>query len=243
MPELPEVEILVRQLAPRLRGAVIRRLEVRDAKLGLPVSLVGRKILRVRRRGKFIIFNLDDGRHLLAHLRMTGWFEFRKPARYRAAIATDRATIYFEDSRRFGVLMAVTSKELDDMLRWLGPEPLAKGFDLSRLSQTSRVVKVALLDQSLVAGLGNIYASESLWRARINPRRKANRLRAGEVQRLQHSIIAALRKAVAYGPRIFAVQQFNVYERAGKLCRRCGTKIRRIVQGQRSTYFCPDCQR
>src|SRR2546422_2947075 len=117
MPELPEVELLLRQLAPRLRGGVIRRLEVRDAKLCLPVSPVGRKITRVWRRGKFIIFNLDDGRHLLAHLRMTGWFEFRKPARYRAAIATDRATIYFEDSRRFGVFVAVTSTEMDDILR------------------------------------------------------------------------------------------------------------------------------
>lgn len=242
MPELPEVEILVRQLSPRLRGARIRRMEVRDSKLHLP-ALRGCKILRVWRRGKFIVFNLDDGRHLLVHLRMTGWFEFRKPARYRAALLTDRGAAYFEDSRRFGVLIAVTRNKLHALLQRLGPEPLQKGFDLNRLKHTARPVKVALLDQRIVAGVGNIYASESLWRARIDPRRPGSRLSEAELLRLRRGVVASMRKAIAYGPRIFAVQRFNVYERAGKACRRCGARICRFVQAQRSTYYCPRCQR
>jgi formamidopyrimidine-DNA glycosylase len=243
MPELPEVEIQVRQLARRIRGARIRSLRVRDSKLRLPASLVGRRIRRVWRRGKFIIFDLDDGRHLVAHLRMTGWFEFREPARYRAAIVTNRSTAYFTDSRRFGVLQAVSARELAAILRPLGPEPLENGCDASRLTRTGRAVKVALLDQHLLAGIGNIYASESLWRARIHPRRRANRLDAMELRRLRRGIVTALRKGIAYGPRIFEVQQFAVYDRVGRPCRRCGALIRRIVQAQRSTFFCPSCQR
>src|SRR5213593_1716721 len=110
MPELPEVEIQVRQLARRLRGAVIRRVEVRDPKLRLPRTLARRVIERIWRRGKYIVFDFDDGRHLLAHLRMTGWFEFDPPAQYRVAIVTSRATVYFTDNRRLGVLRIISSR-------------------------------------------------------------------------------------------------------------------------------------
>jgi len=241
MPELPEVEIQTRQLARRLRGAKILALELPDAKLRLPLSIVGRTIQLVWRRGKFIIFDLDDGRHLLAHLRMTGWFEFDRPQHYRAAILTDKVAVYFEDSRRFGILTAVSARKLMAVLKPLGPEPLPDG-DLDGLSKTTRAVKVALLDQRLVAGIGNIYASESLWRAGIHPRRQANRLDAAEQRRLRRGIVTALRKGITYGPRIFELQRFAVYDRAGDPCRRCGTRIRRIVQAQRSTFFCPVCQ-
>jgi formamidopyrimidine-DNA glycosylase len=128
------------------------------------------------------------------------------------------------------------------ILRPLGPEPLENGCDVNRLKHTGRAVKIALLDQRLVAGIGNIYASESLWRARIHPRRRANRLDAAEQRRLRRGIVTALRKGIAYGPRIFEMQQFAVYDRAGRPCRRCGALIRRIVQAQRSTFFCPRCQ-
>jgi formamidopyrimidine-DNA glycosylase len=243
MPELPEVEIQARQLARQWRGAKIRSVRVCDPKLRLPGSLVGRRIQRVWRRGKFIIVDLDNGRHLLVHLRMTGWFEFREPPRYRAAIVAGKSTAYFTDSRRFGVLCLVSARELVTILRPLGPEPLANGCDLSRLTRTGRAVKVALLDQHLLAGIGNIYASESLWRARIHPRRRANRLGALELRRLRRGIVAALRKGIAYGPHIFDVQQFAVYDRAGQPCQRCSTMIRRIAQAQRSTFLCPRCQR
>jgi formamidopyrimidine-DNA glycosylase len=243
MPELPEVQILVNQLGPHLEGKRIQAVEVCDAKIKLRHDVAGRKILRVWRRGKNIIFDLSGGLHLLVHLRMTGWFEFTQPKRYRVAIRTGKGTAYFEDGRRFGVMQAVTTEELRRTLAALGPDPIADGCDLSRLRKTSRSVKVALLDQSLVAGVGNIYASESLWRARINPKRRADRLRPEEVHALERGIVTSLRKAIKYGPRIFEVQQFAVYERAGKPCRRCGTTIRRIVQAQRSTYFCAKCQR
>jgi formamidopyrimidine-DNA glycosylase len=241
MPELPEVEIQVRLLRRQLRGAQIRAVRVRDRKLRFPSSLVGRRIERVLRRGKFIVFDLDNGRHLLAHLRMTGWFEFEEPVRYRVAIVTNRVTAFFSDDRRFGVLKEVSSRELAGVLDALGPDALLAG-DLSGLRRTNRAVKVALLDQRLLAGIGNIYASESLWRAGIHPRRRADRLSTTELRRLRKGIVAALRRGIGYGPRIFEVQQFSVYDRAGKTCLRCGTVVRRFVQAQRSTFFCPGCQ-
>lgn len=237
MPELPEVEILSRQLRARLAGRVISRVEVRDRTLRLPGNLAGQRIVAVSRRGKNIIVALDDGRHLLVHLRMTGWFEFAPPKRYRLALHAGDVSAYFEDGRRLGVVEVGSPARLDR----LGPEPLARGFQLQPFT-TKRPVKVALLDQSLLAGVGNIYASESLWRARLDPRRPARRLDAGELKRLERGLVTALRKAVGYGPRIFEVQRFNVYDRVGRPCRRCGTPIRRIVQAQRSTFFCPRCQ-
>ena len=243
MPELPEVQILVNQLAPRLQGARIRAVDVRDSKIKLDQSIIGRRILGVRRCGKNIVFDLSGGLHLLVHLRMTGWFEFNEPKRYRVAIRTRKGTTYFVDDRRFGTMEIVTTAELERILELLGPDPLADGCDLSRLRKTSRPIKVALLDQQLVAGVGNIYASESLWRARINPRRRADRLEPAEVRALGRGIVRSMRKAIQYGPRIFEVQRFSVYDRGGNPCRRCGVGIRRIVQAQRSTYFCPQCQR
>lgn len=238
MPELPEVQILVNQLAARLTGARIRAVEVRDPKIKLARDLTGRRIQCVWRRGKFIIFDLSGDRHLLVHLRMTGWFKFAEPKRYRVAIRTGKGTTYFEDDRRFGVMEVVTARRLAKILGALGPEPF-EHFDL----RTTRPVKIALLDQRLVAGVGNIYASESLWQARINPRRRANRLAASELRALRQGIVKAMRKAIAYGPHIFEVQKFAVYELEGKPCRRCGTAIQRFVQAGRSTYWCPNCQR
>jgi len=242
MPELPEVEILVRQLARRLRGARIHSIEVCDSKIRLTRTIVTRRIQRVRRRGKYIVFDLAGGLHLLVHLRMTGWFEFIEPKRYRVAIRTERGPVYFDDGRRLGVMQVLTRPQLQQVLSVLGPDPLVDGYDLSRLVRTSRAVKVALLDQHLVAGIGNIYASESLWRARINPRRRTDRLRPAELRALRHGIVTSMRKAIGYGPRIFELQKFAVYDREGERCRRCETRIRRIVQAQRSTYFCPKCQ-
>jgi formamidopyrimidine-DNA glycosylase len=243
MPELPEVQIVVNQLVTRLERAQIRAIEIRDPKIKLAGDLVGRRIRRIRRRGKNIVVDLSGGLHLLVHLRMTGWFEFYQPKRYRAAIYTTRGTAYFEDARRLGMMRVVTTAQLEHALERLGPDPLLDGCELSGLRATSRPVKVALLDQRLVAGVGNIYASESLWRARINPRRRSDSLRSEELRGLGRGIVASLRRAIAHGPRIFEAQQFAVYGRKGRPCRRCGTMIRRMVQSQRSTYYCPHCQR
>jgi formamidopyrimidine-DNA glycosylase len=243
MPELPEVQILVEQLASRLERARVRGVVIRDPKIKLRQDIAGRQILRIRRYGKQIIFDLSGSIHLLIHLRMTGWIEFDEPKRYRAAIQTGKGTAYFADGRRFGVMQVVTPLELEAVLKPLGPDPLLDGCDLSRLQRTSRPVKVALLDQQLVAGVGNIYASESLWRSQINPKRRADQLPPAAVRALGRGIITSMRKAIQYGPRIFEIQRFAVYGREGKPCRRCGATIRRIVQAQRSTYFCPQCQR
>jgi formamidopyrimidine-DNA glycosylase len=241
MPELPEVEIMTRQLRRWLAGRRISSVEVRDPKIQLNGHLTGRRIRGIRRRAKFIIFDLTGDRHLLVHLRMTGWFEFVEPPRYRLALRAGKVGAYFTDSRRFGVVELLTPTELHARLAGLGPEPFAG--TLERLRQTRRAIKVALLDQSLVAGVGNIYASEALWRARIHPRRAAHRLTDRDLERLQQRLVAALRKGIAYGPRIFAVQKFYAYARTGQPCARCRTPIRQIVQAQRSTFFCPHCQR
>jgi formamidopyrimidine-DNA glycosylase len=240
MPELPEVEIQVRALRRRLRGQRITGVESRDPKIRLPADLRGVRIREVTRHGKQILFHLADGRYLLAHLRMTGWFEFREPARWRVAIRTARATAFLEDSRRFGTLTVARSLA---SLAELGPDALDGGGDWRRLQQTRRAIKVALLDQSRVAGVGNIYACESLWRARIDPRRPAQRLTAAEWRRLRRALAATLRQAIRYGARIFQAQRFAVYDRAGQPCRRCGAPIRRFAQAQRTTFWCAVCQR
>jgi formamidopyrimidine-DNA glycosylase len=241
MPELPEVEIMVRQLRPRFCGRMIRRVEIHDPKIRLNGHLKGCRIKAIRRRAKLIIFDLSNDRHLLVHLRMTGWFEFSQPKKYRLALHAGTSSAYFADSRRFGMVELLAPAELAERLGRLGPEPFAS--DLATLKRTTRPVKVALLDQSLIAGIGNIYACESLWRARLNPRRRADRLRREELRRLRRGVVSALRKGINYGPRIFEVQEFYVYDRAGQPCRRCGALIRRFVQAQRSTFFCPVCQR
>ncbi|MDE3099311.1 MAG: bifunctional DNA-formamidopyrimidine glycosylase/DNA-(apurinic or apyrimidinic site) lyase [Verrucomicrobiota bacterium] len=243
MPELPEVEICARQLSSRLGGKLIRQVEVRDRKLRLPSDLMGRKVTEICRRGKFISLRLDDGRRILIHLGMTGWFEFTPPPRYRLAISTDDGTAYFEDPRLFGEVRVVSAKQEETILAKLGPEPLSPGFDLACLQHTRRPVKVALLDQRLIAGIGNMYAVEALWHAHINPKRPANRLNEDELRRLKRSILRVLQKAIAYGPEIYEVQTFKVYDRKGKPCYRCRTPIQRIVLGGRGTYFCPGCQR
>jgi formamidopyrimidine-DNA glycosylase len=242
MPELPEVEILAGGLARRLRQARIVRVESRDSKITLPKFLAGQRIRRVWRRGKFIVCDLSGGQHLLTHLRMTGWLEFDQPSRYRCAIHTNKGAIYFEDLRRFGQMRVVSDAQLRKTLGILGPEPLERGFNLGALRTTSRAVKAALLDQRIVAGLGNIYANEALWRARIDPRRAADRLSAAALRRLRRGIVEVLRRAVGHGRRIFEAQRFAVYERAGRPCRRCRTPIRRVRLAQRGTYFCPACQ-
>ena len=242
MPELPEVEICMRELSRRLRGKTILAIEVRDDRIKLSRTLVGQKILEISRRGKFIIFRLADDRRILVHLGMTGWFEFTAPPGFRMAIITEDGSAYFEDPRRFGKVHAVSAAQQQAILAKLGTEPLAPGFNLSALNKTKRPIKIALLDQRLIAGLGNIYTSESLWRAGIDPRRRADQLREDEWRRLRGSISAVLRKAIAFGPRIYELQKFAVYDREDKPCRRCHTPIRRILLGGRSTYFCPRCQ-
>jgi formamidopyrimidine-DNA glycosylase len=246
MPELPEVEVLVRSVRRQLNGAVIRSVSVADKKLALPPRLAGQKILRVWRRAKFLVMDLSGGGHLLAHMRMTGWIEFQETPAYRVKLVTDRGAAYFTDRRRLGFMKVLSANELKREWKRLGPEPLDSNWNLDALGNTSRPVKVALMDQQIAAGVGNIYASESLWRAMIRPERSSDRLSPRECQELTGCVRDVLKKAIRLGERIFEDDSLlAVYGREGQPCRRrgCAGKIRRIVQAGRSTYFCPVCQR
>jgi formamidopyrimidine-DNA glycosylase len=295
MPELPEVETIVRRLEPRLRGRTVVRADVRRPNVvrGSPGRLEravrGATIESVARRGKFLVFRLADGRVWWSHLRMTGQWRVDRPVRHgrRADVlrggrirenapATDDAPyvravfdlddgsrLSFVDVRTLGEMEVVSARQWARREAAMGPEPLDEGFTpevlADRLAGSRRQVKEFLLDQTKVAGLGNIYASEALWRARISPRRRAHHVGPVRAGRLHHAIVEVLSAAVRAAGTTFgetsqdyvdsegvpgSFQDFlDVYDREGEPCRRCRTPIRRIVQGQRSTYYCPTCQR
>lgn len=263
MPELPEVETFVRGLQPAV-GRTIEGADVLDPKLALrPSGLVGRKIDSIERRGKHIVFALDDGERLIVHLRMSGRLRLERSreeipyTRLALRLAREQA-IYFVDPRRLGTAR-VCRDELDEDL---GVEPLSAEFTRERLAALiagrRTPIKPLLMNQRRIAGLGNIYAAEALWRAEIDPRRPSSELAEAEVTALHRSIVAVLTEAVGslgttlgssvsdYRPTAAAVGEFRnrlrVYGRAGEACERCGETIERTVQQGRSTCFCPKCQ-
>ena len=281
MPELPEVEILARHLRPLLRGRTIQSVVVRRPRVLAPTSpacfkkqLRGARFLDLTRRGKYLLFEMHAKQPrgkfvLLGHLGMTGrMFLARKnaPLPKHAAVMLDLGArnFIYDDTRYFGRLTLDTTP-----VAALGPEPLGESFTpelLARALKRSRQpVKVKLLDQSLVAGIGNIYASESLFRAGISPRRAANRLTGAQVEQLWRAIREVLTAAIEWGSTVplnfssresdglfyygsavgevdFHTEQLRVYDRNGQPCCNCNTPVRRIVQAARSTFFCPHCQ-
>jgi formamidopyrimidine-DNA glycosylase len=282
VPELPEVEILVRHLRPALRGKTIRAIEVRRPRVLRPTSvrtfkrvLQGARFLDLTRRGKYLLFKIRlreqcKPRLLVGHLGMTGrmyLLECDKPLPRHAAVVFQLSAhqFVFEDTRYFGRLTLETAG-----LEALGPEPLSAGFALKpfmeALARSAQHIKVKLLDQSVVAGIGNIYASEALFRAQISPRLAARRLDQHQVKGLRGAIRETLNRAITFGStvpldyaglngrdRLFYYgaspeaaaryqERLRVYDREGLPCFRCGTPIRRIVQAARSTFFCPVCQ-
>jgi formamidopyrimidine-DNA glycosylase len=271
VPELPEVETTRRGLAPCVRGRRIRTLKVYERRLrwpvaaGLPAKLAGRRILSTGRRGKYLLLKLDAGA-LIVHLGMSGNLRLvrsdtpRVPHDHFDLVLDSGVALRFNDPRRFGSLLYVRGDPLAHrLLAHLGPEPLGRGFDagyLWRITRGRRVaVKQLLMNSRLVVGVGNIYASEALFRARIRPQRAARSLTRSEVARLVRAVRAVLRSAIRAGgttlrdylkadgsPGYFR-QRLYVYERGGKPCRRCGRPVRAITQGQRSTYYCPGCQK
>jgi formamidopyrimidine-DNA glycosylase len=273
VPELPEVEAVRRMLARATRGARIDRVELRRPDLRRPFPpdfvsrLTGHTIQSIGRRGKYLLATLSSGETLLVHLGMSGAFRAERPrASSRRAAAShphdhvvialsSGVVVTFNDPRRFGLMDLIRANEEHDALRGMGPEPLEDAFDalvLARACAGKRVaLKVLLLDQRLVAGVGNIYASEALHLAGLSPRRRASTIatRSGAPREraftLAAAIKAVLRKAVAANARAYESGRFRVYEREGAPCprRRCGGTIRRITQAGRSTYFCPICQR
>jgi formamidopyrimidine-DNA glycosylase len=276
MPELPEVETVRRMLAAAIPGRRVERASVsrhrlRTASLAsLPRALAGRTFATPRRTGKFLLLDLEGGDTLLSHLGMSGrWLFWPKSRRPDASLGhvhlrvefADGATLWYQDIRRFGMLRVLPTARLsgDASLRILGPDPLAEPRDGDALSAAARgartSIKVWLLDQRRIAGLGNIYASEVLFRARVDPRRRAGALAADEWRRVAAEIPAVLEESIARMGTTFSTyrtiwnepgrygEELLVYDREGEPCRACGTPVRRIVQGGRATYLCPACQR
>lgn len=282
MPELPEVEVLVRHLAPRIKGKTIRAVEVRRARTIAPSSerqmrkaLLGTTFNTLTRRGKYLLFNLRKAGtaepiKLIGHLGMTGRIylvpkDAQLPKHAPVVFELEDCRMIFEDTRYFGK-MTLDPAPLDK----LGPEPMGTEFTADYLALAVRdsrqPIKVRLMDQALVAGIGNIYASEALFQAGISPRIPANKLTRIQISRLRQAIQKVLAKAIKlgsssdldfagagerdglfyYGGKGDSVnpkaERFLVYDRHGEPCRKCGTPIERIVQAARSTYYCPECQ-
>lgn len=276
MPELPEVETVRRMLAKQVPGrriaaATVSRHRLRAQSLApLPRLLKGRAFAPPRRTGKFLFLDLDDGQTLLSHLGMSGRWLFApagKPldpsmAHVHLRIKfVDSCELWYQDTRRFGMLRIVPLATLaqDPSVRRLGPDPLADpptGDSLQASARHSRVaVKTFLLDQSKLAGIGNIYASEILFGSRVDPRRLAGTLTCGEWGRIAPEITRVLQAAVARMGTTFSTyrtlwnepgqygEQLLVYDRAGAPCRSCEEPVKRFVQGGRATFWCPRCQR
>lgn len=274
MPELPEVEALRRQVRPALRNRRIESVEVLKPRLVRPdtagtfsETVLGAKILELERTGKFLLFRLQSPKRgvftLTVHLGMTGHLlvapgEGPVPKHAAVVLGLDKGRLIFDDPRQFG-RMTVIPRALPE----LGPEPLGDTFTVEHLAGalagSKQAVKVRLLDQSLIAGIGNIYASEALHLAGISPRRVSGEVTKTEVKRLRESIRSVLERAIdanlaaiqagdsAYYRESTGTEQssprFNVYDRDGEPCQRCKTGVVRLVQAGRSSYFCPGCQR
>jgi formamidopyrimidine-DNA glycosylase len=273
MPELPEVETLRRGLAARIVGRRLGRVEVRDARLrsratpaALRASLQGRTVRAVERRAKYLLVHLSGRQVLVVHLGMSGQLVLADPAaplqpHTHVRIGVGGAgELRYTDPRRFGMLFVVPRSRLAAHPRFanLGPEPLATDFSAGYLLERSRRVrkpiKNFLMDAAVVVGVGNIYACEALYRARIHPTTPAGRLSAERWHRLRRAVRAVLQAALraggttlkdfrdaAGGSGMFQ-HRLDVYDRSGHPCRRCRRTIRRIVQAGRSTYYCPGCQ-
>ena len=279
MPELPEVETVCRGLASRLEGRRLARVTVRRGDLRRPLPadfaarLIGHRVARVGRRGKYILIHLETGTVLIAHLGMSGRMVVHDPDRQvppldphdHVVFETDAgAEIRFNDQRRFGLMTLADAGALEahPLLAALGPEPLGNDFNgpalAAALAGRRTPIKAALLDQHTVAGVGNIYACEALFRAGLSPKRLARTVQGGRAERLAASIQAVLREAIAAGGSslrnyVQTSGELGYFQHAwqvyahdpGAPCPRAGClgRIRRIVQSNRSTFYCPRCQR
>lgn len=269
MPELPEVQTILDALLPLVQEQPIRGVSVLwpgvidRPPLDVFVDWMrGRRVVSADRRGKYMLFELDDGRVLVMHLRMTG--EMRVEAADMPFHKHDRLAFHlangqdwrFKDMRKFG--RAYLVEDAEEVIHKLGPEPLSEAFSTAyvagRLSGRTAPIKSLLLDQRLVAGIGNIYADEALFRARIHPLRQGGALRAGETAALVEAVQGVIRQALEqmgttlrdYRRPDGSIGEFQnslqVFRRTGEPCPSCGTPIRRIVVGGRSTHFCPQEQ-
>jgi formamidopyrimidine-DNA glycosylase len=272
MPELPEVETVRTQLEPVLAGRRFERVEIHDPRLVRPyepaevaAELEGERVTAVERRGKYLIVRFESDRVLLIHLRMTGSLRHSSdgldedPHRRAVVKLDDGSDVAYRDVRRFGTWLVLEPGELAPYLSTrVGDEPLDALFTSARLGERlakrRAPIKAVLLDQRTLAGLGNIYVDEALWRARINPLCPAESIDRNELRRLHNAIRAALEAGIARQGstlRNYALpdgssgsmqHEFKVYGRGGEPCDRCGTPIAKTRVGGRGTWFCPTCQ-
>lgn len=275
MPELPEVETTRRGVAPSITGACVTQVVVRNARLRWPVPedlaalLCGRRVAGVQRRAKYLLFDIQEGARasgwLIVHLGMSGSLRLLpqstppRPHEHVDVVLDNGLLLRLRDPRRFGaVLWWPGDASLHPLLCRLGPEPLSPAFNAAgwsgAVARRGSAVKLALMDQTVVVGVGNIYANEALFRARIHPLRPANTLLATEVERLVQEVKAVLTEAIAAGGSTlrdyvggdgaagYFQQNYWVYGRAGEACRACGGLIEIMRQGQRSTFACRTCQ-
>jgi formamidopyrimidine-DNA glycosylase len=273
MPELPEVETVKNGLLPILKGQKITGAIVRRPNLRLPMpqnlgeATVNSTINDISRRAKYLIFELDNDKVILFHLGMSGklvWHS-QPPESYgkhdHAVINFSHGSLILTDPRRFGLLLLMDKSELNEsiLIKNLGIEPLEKDFNsqyiINGLKKRSQNIKIAIMDGHFVVGVGNIYASESLFRAKILPSRPANTLKQHEAEKLADSIKNVLNDAIRSGGSTlrdyvrsdgnsgYFQHSFKVYGREGQACISCGNKIKRAVMGQRATYWCQDCQK
>jgi len=263
VPELPEVETVARSIAP-LVGRRIVSAEFRNLRVlrggdpdDMSARLAGRRIAGVKRYGKFILVSLQGGGCLLIHLGMTGRLLLGgSPGKHTHAILTlDRGVLLYDDSRQFGSLQYF--HEFPARVARLGPEPLEVPFEefAAALRRRKTRIKALLLNQTFVRGVGNIYADEALFRAGIHPMALASRLRQDRVRRLYDGMVAVLTEAIAaggssisdyvdaQGRKGFFQISHRVYQRTGQPCVNCGTPVRRILVAQRSSHYCPECQK
>jgi formamidopyrimidine-DNA glycosylase len=273
MPELPEVETVKRSLTPYLKGKKIENVEMFfDGIIKYPTSasfrerIIGRTIIDLERRGKYLLFFLDEGLTLVIHLRMTGQLTvcsrnlpINKHTHLIFSLSSQQEW-RFTDVRKFGLVYLVPTGDWKCIkgLKNLGYEPLAEEFTLQVLTKLLRgkkgKIKPFLLDQSKIAGIGNIYADEILFRAGLHPERTIKTLKTAEIKKLYQAIKLTLKEAVVYrgtslrdyvdgrGEKGGFQERLKVYSRGGKLCYRCGTRLERIVVAGRGTVFCPCCQ-
>ncbi|KID45049.1 bifunctional DNA-formamidopyrimidine glycosylase/DNA-(apurinic or apyrimidinic site) lyase [Levilactobacillus brevis] len=273
MPELPEVETVRRGLTRLVQGATIAHVEVRYPKMVTPdadvftAELISRKIERIDRRGKYLLFRFSGDLTMVSHLRMEGKYDVQpegSPISKHTHVIfhlTDNRELRYTDTRKFGRMQLVPTGEettLAPSLGKLGPEPTAETLTLAYMvkifGKSHKVVKPFLLDQTRIAGLGNIYADEVLWLSKINPLTPVDTLTPSQLSELRQNIIDEMALAIgghgttvhsfstAFGEAGQFQNQLHVYGREGEPCERCGTELVKIKVAQRGTHFCPHCQ-
>lgn len=283
MPELPEVETIRRILQKAIVGKKIGKIEIRKPKMffGKPAEVEGRKIEAIERRGKILSIKLSGGRAVMIHFKLTGQLVWvpdaglktilghpipfagsQLPAKTTHIIfSIDGGKLYFNDLRQFGWVKVVSDGLAGGALEKLGPEPFDKEFTPEYLkkifSKTAKPVKLVLMDQEKIAGIGNIYANEALFEAKILPMRSAKSLKSEETEKLREAILLVLNEGIKYGGSSAAdeayikptgepgnyQQHFRVYQKQGKKCQKCGRLIKRMNLGGRGTFWCPKCQK